>query len=114
MHCGAGCPSRGPSLSSAAGPERINESFVMGDTGCQMNIVLDGGTGAIVSADLGPAFEPPAPPPTVYTFNFAEPLIQLCLKVDPYPRDRFKYSIHRDINLRPFHFCRGREPTTYS
>jgi hypothetical protein len=35
-----------------------------------MNIVLDGGTGAIVSADLGPAFVPPVPPPTGYTFYF--------------------------------------------
>ena len=61
----------GPSLSSAAGPERINESFVMGDTGCQMNIELDGDTGGIVSAELGPAFEPPAsPPPVQYSFNF--------------------------------------------
>jgi hypothetical protein len=33
-----------------------------------MNIVLDGGTGGIVSADLGPAFEPPAP--IGNSFNF--------------------------------------------
>lgn len=57
----------GPSLSVAAGPELINNSFVLGDSGCQMNIALDGGTGAIVSADLGPAFEPP---PMEYSFNF--------------------------------------------
>ena len=74
----------GPSLSSAAGPERINESFVMGDTGCQMNIELDGDTGGIVSAELGPAFEPPAspPPPTVYSFNFTG-AVDLIMSGDP-------------------------------
>ena len=64
----------GPALSAAqepVPPVRINESFVMGDTGCQMNIVLDGVTGGLVSAELGPAFEPPAPPPPMqYSFDF--------------------------------------------
>jgi hypothetical protein len=58
-----------PSLSPAqGGPVRLNESFVLGDTGCQMNLALEGDQ--VVSANLGPAFEPPPEPFTVYSFNF--------------------------------------------
>jgi hypothetical protein len=45
-----------PSFSVAGGsPVRYNESFVMGDTGCQMNLVLDGDS--VVVASLSPAYQ---------------------------------------------------------
>jgi hypothetical protein len=58
-----------PSLYAAQGPVRINESFVLGDSGCQMNLELEGD--AVISANLGPAFVPPAATPTIYSFNFS-------------------------------------------
>lgn len=50
------------------GPVRINESFVLGDTGCQMNVALEGD--AIVAATVSPAFAPPPEPPGIYVFEF--------------------------------------------
>jgi hypothetical protein len=47
-----------PSISLAA-PGRLTESFVMGDTGCQMNVQLDNDT--LLNASVGPAnVKPPA------------------------------------------------------
>jgi hypothetical protein len=57
-----------PSLYAAQGPVRINESFVLGDSGCQMNLELEGD--AVISANLGPAFVPPAATATTYSFDF--------------------------------------------
>lgn len=51
------------------GPVRINESFVMGDTGYQMNLVLDGDQ--VVYANVTPSFEPPPELQTgIYAFDF--------------------------------------------
>lgn len=62
----------GSSLVSAQdGPVRVNESFVLGDTSCQMNVVLEGDQ--VIAANVAPAYElPPEPPPsTVYSFSFS-------------------------------------------
>lgn len=46
-----------PSLSVATPPTRINESFVLGTTGCQMNLTLQ--NDAVIAANIGQAFELP-------------------------------------------------------
>ena len=63
----AGSP---PVVAQSDGPTRINESFALGDSGCQMNVEIEGDT--IVSANLSPAFEPPPEPegPVIYSFDF--------------------------------------------
>jgi hypothetical protein len=53
-----------PSLSVAQGPPtRIYESFALGTTGCQMNLVLQ--DDEVLEAAVGPAFEPPTVPEPV-------------------------------------------------